>query len=84
MTEKNTKPVEELSYEQAFAELEELVRRLEAGDLSLDDSLALFERGQALATRCGGLLDAAELKVKQLVPAGADYIEEDFEAGEEF
>ena len=61
----------ELTFEQAFAELEETVRKLEAGGLALEKSLALFERGQALAARCGAQLDEAELKVQQLAPEGA-------------
>ncbi|MGQ0601965.1 MAG: exodeoxyribonuclease VII small subunit [Anaerolineales bacterium] len=68
--------VSELTFEQAFAELEALVEQLEAGQLALEESLALFERGQALAARCGVLLDNAELKVKQLV--GGEL--QDFEA----
>ena len=65
---KNTqKPVEELTYEQALAELEEIVTSLEGEQNQLDDAIKLFERGQALATRCGMLLEAAELKVKQVV-----------------
>jgi exodeoxyribonuclease VII small subunit len=63
-------PSPELTFEQAFAELEEIVARLESADLSLDDSLALFEKGQALAAQCAKLLEAAELKVKQLSPDG--------------
>lgn len=69
-------PIDTLTFEQAFAELEALVQQLEAGQLALEESLALFERGQALAARCGALLDSAELKVKQLV--GGDL--QDFEA----
>jgi exodeoxyribonuclease VII small subunit len=61
------KPVEELTYEQALAELEEIVEALEGEQSQLDDAIKLFERGQALATRCGILLEAAELKVKQVV-----------------
>lgn len=76
---KKTSPaeVESLSFEDAFHELEAIVRKLEGPDLSLDESLALFERGQALAARCGALLDAAELKVKQ-IGAGGELT--DFEA----
>ncbi len=48
-----------LSFEAALAELDETVRQLEAGDLSLDESLALFERGQLLSARCQQLLQAA-------------------------
>ncbi len=60
----------ELSFEEAFAELEEAVARLEAGGLTLEESLALFERGQALAAHCSEQLDQAELKVKQIAPEG--------------
>jgi exodeoxyribonuclease VII small subunit len=64
------KKVAELSFEQAFAELETTVAQLERGDLSLEESIALFERGQALAAHCGQQLDTAELKVQQLLPKG--------------
>lgn len=65
--------IEKLSFEEAFAELEEVVQQLEEGDLALDQSMALFERGMALATQCNAQLDAAELRVQQLVPAGDEY-----------
>jgi exodeoxyribonuclease VII small subunit len=75
--------VDDLSFEDALAELDETVRQLEAGELSLDESLALFERGQALSTRCQGLLQAAELKVQQLAPQpGGGYALEPFDEGE--
>ena len=83
MAKKAKAAAEELSYEKAFGELEGVVRKLDAGDLSLDESLALFERGQTLAARCTSLLDQAELKVKQLVPAGEGYVEEDFALDDE-
>lgn len=63
-------PDTELTFEQAFAQLEEIVERLESSELTLDESVALFERGQVLAAQCAKLLDAAELKVKQLMPSG--------------
>lgn len=76
-------PAETLSFEVALAELEDTVRQLEAGDLSLDESLALFERGQSLSARCQQLLQAAELKVQQLAPkAGGGYDLEPFDEGE--
>jgi len=59
-------PVGELTYEQAFEELENIVSDLESDERTLDQALALFERGQALARYCADLLDKAELKVKQL------------------
>jgi exodeoxyribonuclease VII small subunit len=60
--------IENLSFEQAFGELENTVQKLETGGLTLEQSLILFERGQALAARCNTLLDSAELKVRQLSP----------------
>lgn len=61
---------DKLSFEQALQELNETVARLEAGELSLEASLALFERGQWLATYCQKLLDEASLKVEMLTTSG--------------
>jgi exodeoxyribonuclease VII small subunit len=58
--------VEELSFEEAFDELEGAVQRLEEGDLTLEEAIALYEWGMALARRCTDTLDAAELQVQQL------------------
>jgi exodeoxyribonuclease VII small subunit len=63
---KKERPIEELTYEEALAELEEIVSALEGEQNQLEESIKLFERGQALARRCGELLEAAELKVKQV------------------
>ncbi len=60
------KPVEEFTYEEALAELEEIVTALEGEQNQLEAAIQLFERGQALAARCGVLLEAAELKVRQV------------------
>lgn len=59
-------PLEQLSYEQAFNELESIVAELEGHDRTLDETLALFERGQSLARYCATLLDKAELRVQQI------------------
>lgn len=59
-----------LTFEQAYAELEETVRKLEAGNLPLAEAIALYQRGMALARRCGQHLDEAELNIKLLSPAG--------------
>jgi exodeoxyribonuclease VII small subunit len=61
-----TKAIEGLTFEQAFKELEECVTKLESGELPLEESLALYERGQALAAYCGKMLDAAELKIEEM------------------
>ena len=62
--------VEELSYEQAFKELEGIVDALEGEEHSLEEALALFERGQALVKHCAERLDKAELRVQQLTEEG--------------
>lgn len=63
---RTSREIQSLSYEQAFAELEEIVYGLETNQKSLEEAITLFERGQALAKHCAGLLDQAELKVRQL------------------
>jgi exodeoxyribonuclease VII small subunit len=64
------KSVADLSFEEASSELEALVASLESEQKSLEDSMALFERGQALIKHCSDLLEKAELKVKQLTGDG--------------
>lgn len=61
---------ERMNFEEALSELEQIVGRLESGDLSLEESLALFERGQALAAHCNSRLQAAALRVEQLTEDG--------------
>ena len=78
-TKKTEKNVEDLSYEEALAELEQIVSALENEQSQLEDAIRLFERGQALAARCGVLLEAAELKVKQVVGEEVIAFEEESE-----
>lgn len=66
MPKSKEKPVEDLSYEEALAELEGIVASLEGEQSPLEEAMRLFERGQALVTRCGALLEAAQLKVEKL------------------
>jgi len=67
MAKNEPKPIEALTYEEAFAELERIVAALESGEHPLEESMSLFERGQALTKRCAELLDKAELRVQALV-----------------
>jgi len=60
-------PVEGLGYEQARDELAEVVRALEQGGLSLDDAVALWERGEALAQRCEEQLAGARDRVQTVL-----------------
>ncbi len=71
MTEKPTeKPVEELSFEDAMKELESVVDRLERGEVALDASISLYERGAALKKRCEDELARAEEKVAAITLDG--------------
>lgn len=63
--------INELSFEAAYAELETIIARLESGDLPLEDSVDLFERGRKLTQHCQNLLDKAELRVNQLNEDGS-------------
>jgi exodeoxyribonuclease VII small subunit len=58
-----------LSYEQARAELEDVVKRLEGGGTTLEESLALWERGEVLAGICQSWLDGARAKLESVRPA---------------
>jgi len=60
------------SYEQAREELADIVRRLEAGGVTLEESLALWERGEALATICQEWLDGARARLEAATPADDD------------
>jgi exodeoxyribonuclease VII small subunit len=71
------------SFEKLFSELEETVAKLEKGDLSLDESLALFQRGTELAKKCGEMLDRAQLRVKELAPRGEEVGVDEFEEEED-
>src|SRR5436190_15019513 len=55
-----------LSFEESFARLQEVVTKLSEGNLTLQEALSAYEEGMALAERCAGMLDDAELRVKQV------------------
>ncbi|MBI5351230.1 MAG: exodeoxyribonuclease VII small subunit [Chloroflexi bacterium] len=63
---KTEKTIEELTYEEALTELEGIVGALEDEQNPLEEAMKLFERGQALVTYCGALLESAQLKVQKL------------------
>ena len=67
MTDADKTDAEEpVSFEDAFTRLESVVRRLESGQMSLDQSTELFEEGMKLAKSCTEMLNGAELKIKRL------------------
>jgi exodeoxyribonuclease VII small subunit len=61
----------EISFEALYSELETTIERLEEGNLSLDEAVALYERGMELAKQCSALLDRAELRIQELTPNAA-------------
>jgi exodeoxyribonuclease VII small subunit len=70
-------------FEAALAELEEIVHRLEQGELSLEESLRQFERGVILTRSCQKALRQAEQKIRILSKSGdGDVVEQDFEGGD--
>lgn len=70
MSEDNS-DITALSFEDALRALEDIVRKLEGGEVPLDSSIALYERGEKLRQHCQARLDAAQLKIEQII-AGAD------------
>jgi exodeoxyribonuclease VII small subunit len=70
MAEKYQNDIQAMTFEQAYSQLQETVQQLEAGNLSLEESLALYQKGMALAKQCNMQLDNAELSIKKLSPAG--------------
>ena len=67
MAEAKEKPVDKMSFEEALAELEGIVKQLEAGEVELEKSISIYERGAALKAHCESRLKSAELKVEQIV-----------------
>lgn len=63
-------PFNDLSFEDAYEELQEIVARLESGEATLEESVALYERGRKLSDHCQSLLDKAELRINQLTDDG--------------
>jgi len=63
---KTQNDVAELPFEKALAELETIVQRLEKGDVALEESIQIYERGEALKRRCETLLREAEARVEKI------------------
>ena len=63
--------IAEMSFEQALKALEEVVRQLEGGEVPLEESIGLYERGEALRRHCQARLDAAQARIEKIV-AGPD------------
>ncbi|HEX9370424.1 MAG TPA: exodeoxyribonuclease VII small subunit [Roseiflexaceae bacterium] len=66
---------EKPTYESLYARMQAIVVRLEAGELPLEEALALYEEGVAVAAACQRLLDQAELRIQELQPRGGAWEE---------
>jgi exodeoxyribonuclease VII small subunit len=66
MAENAHADVKALSFEKALAELEQIVQKLEGGNVPLEESVAIYERGEALKRRCDELLRQAEARVEKI------------------
>ncbi len=69
------KSLEEMSFEEALAELEKLVNELDGGQVPLEKSVALYERGNLLKKHCEKRLRDAELKINEITGAEGDSLE---------
>lgn len=67
----SNKDIPKMNFEDALAELERIVQQLESGDVALEDSILIYERGEALKSHCEKKLQAAETKVEKII-VGAD------------
>lgn len=83
MAERVPASIAELAFEAALAELEEIVGRLERGDVPLAESITIYERGDALRKHCAKLLGEAEARIEKIKlgtdgrPAGTEPLDED-------
>ncbi len=67
----NTPNISQMTFEAALSALEDVVRRLESGEVPLDESITLYERGETLRQHCQARLDAAQARIEKIV-AGPD------------
>jgi len=83
MAEKNNTDVKTMPFETAIAELEQIVRELEGGKVPLEQSVAMYERGEVLKARCEDLLKQAEARVDKITldaggkPTGSEPLDVD-------
>jgi len=82
MTE-GTPDIAQMTFEEALRALEDVVKRLESGDVPLDDSINLYEQGEKLRQHCQARLDSAQARIEKIVqgPGGKAIGTEPFDAG---
>ncbi len=80
MSSNTPAPAENVPFEATLAQLEELVARLESGELVLDEALRTFEQGVRMTRECQSALTAAQQRVQQLIQRGEHVVVEDFQS----
>lgn len=73
----------EINFEKSIEELENITKKLESGDLSLDEMIKLFEKGMDLSSKCNKILDEAESKINALVKKDGEIVKQEFAPAEE-
>lgn len=73
----------EVNFEKSITELENIVKTLESGNLSLDEMIKLFEQGMKLSANCNKLLDEAESKINILMKSNGEITKQEFKLPEE-
>lgn len=82
MADADTKDIKQMSFETALAELEQIVAKLESGRAPLAESIAIYERGEALKSHCETLLKTAEARIEKITlsregaPTGTEPLDE--------
>ncbi len=66
------------TYENNIAEIDEIIEKLESGELTLDESIKEYEKSMKLIEKCGNILEEAEGKIKKITLKGGEIVEEDF------
>lgn len=78
MAESKENPYETLTFEEALKRLEEVVQKLEDGDVPLEEAIDLFQEGMALSKRCSQQLDKAEQRIEMLIEENGEWTKKPF------
>lgn len=78
MKENEQKKLEEMTFEEAMQRLEEVVQKLEAGDVPLEQAVELFQEGMALSKRCSQQLEATEKRIEMLMEENGEWVKQPF------
>lgn len=79
----NEKALEELNFEEALKRLEEVVQKLEDGEVPLEKAIDFFQEGMQLARLCDEKLGKVEQKIEMLLEEGGDFVKKPFELGDD-